>query len=47
MTTTDLQNFFTQPYDQAAWLKTIHGIFPHTEIFAKPQADQYYPAGNS
>jgi hypothetical protein len=37
MTRDQLQAFFVQPYDQAAWLKTIHGIFPHTEVFSQPQ----------
>jgi adenine-specific DNA-methyltransferase len=39
-----LQAFFTQPYDRAAWLKTIHSVFPHTELFSQPQS---VPVGDS
>jgi len=31
MTRDQLQTFFAQPYDRAAWLNTIHGVFPHTD----------------
>ena len=44
MTRDQLQIFFAQPYDQAAWLKTIRDIFPHTDLFARPQA---VPVGDS
>ena len=37
MTRDQLHAFFAQPYDQAAWLKTIHDIFPRTEVFSQPQ----------
>ena len=39
-----LQVFFTQPYDRTAWLKTIHSVFPHTELFSQPQS---VPVGDS
>ena len=39
-----LQAFFTQPYDRTAWLKTIHSVFPHTELFSQPQS---VPVGDS
>jgi len=39
-----LQTFFAQPYDRAAWLNTIHGVFPHTELFGQPQP---VPVGDS
>ncbi len=44
MTRDQLQTFFAQPYDRAAWLKTIDDIFPRTELFAQPQA---VPVGDS
>ena len=44
MTRDQLQAFFAQPYDRAAWLNTIHGLFQHTELFSQPQA---VPVGDS
>ncbi|MBI4024685.1 MAG: hypothetical protein HY360_06860 [Verrucomicrobia bacterium] len=38
MTAKELQSFFAQPYDRAAWLGNLRTVFPRTDLFAQPQS---------